>query len=72
MFVMVGTLDDGSRARVRPDVHIFTETKAAWVDLEGEKERGVGVYEVYYERGEVWSTESIERRERALAEPKVD
>ncbi|KAF2476492.1 uncharacterized protein BDR25DRAFT_300471 [Lindgomyces ingoldianus] len=68
-FVRVGTLSekDGSKDRVRPDVHIFTSSKMGWVDLSGEVERGAKVYEEYYVREEVWSPESLERR-RVLAE----
>ncbi|KAF1949075.1 hypothetical protein CC80DRAFT_497760 [Byssothecium circinans] len=67
MFVRAGTLDDSCRARVRPDVHIFTGSKVEWVDLAAEKERGVKVYEEYYERGDVWSAASLERREKLVA-----
>lgn len=63
----MGTLDDASRARVRPDVHIYTSTKMEWVDLTAEVERGVPVYEEYYERGEVWRREALERRERMMS-----
>ncbi|KAF2254966.1 hypothetical protein BU26DRAFT_148624 [Trematosphaeria pertusa] len=66
MFVRAGTLEEGSRQRVRPDVHIFTGAKVEWVDLSKEKERGVKVYEEYYEREDVWSEESMERRKKLL------
>ena len=62
-FVRVGTLGEGSRQRVKPDVHIFTDTKVEWVDLKSEAERGAGVYDQFYDRKEVWSPESLERRE---------
>ncbi|KAF2126882.1 hypothetical protein P153DRAFT_368910 [Dothidotthia symphoricarpi CBS 119687] len=62
-FVKVGTLDDESRERVRPDVHIFTSTKLSWVDLTSEKERGVPVMEEYYERSKVWRKDALERSE---------
>lgn len=61
VYVKCGTLDKGSRERVRPDVHIFAETKVEWVDLRGEVERGVRVCEGFYERDEVWSGESLAR-----------
>ncbi|KAH7402545.1 Mss4-like protein, partial [Pyrenochaeta sp. MPI-SDFR-AT-0127] len=66
MFVKVGALDDDSRTRMRPDVHIFTSTKVEWVDLRREEENGVKVYEEYYRREEVWSEESLRRREVLL------
>ncbi|KAF1842375.1 uncharacterized protein K460DRAFT_370343 [Cucurbitaria berberidis CBS 394.84] len=66
MFVKVGSLDDESREMVRPDVHIFTSTKMEWVNLGTEEERGVKVFEEYYPREEVWSQESLKRRERLL------
>lgn len=66
VFVKVGVLEDDSRRRLRPDVHIFTSTKAEWVDLRGEAERGVKVCEEYYQREEVWSEESLRRREALL------
>lgn len=62
MFVRVGTLADGSRQRVRPTVHIFTSTKLEWLDLSAEKERGVKIFEEYYDRDKVWTKESLERR----------
>jgi hypothetical protein len=46
---------------MKPDVHIFTSTKLDWVDLTGEKERGVPIYEGYYRRSEVWSKEANAR-----------
>lgn len=58
VYVKAGSLDDASRARVSPDVHIFADSKVAWVDLRGEVERGVGVFEEFYERDEVWSVEA--------------
>ncbi|KAF2192262.1 glutathione-dependent formaldehyde-activating, GFA [Zopfia rhizophila CBS 207.26] len=58
-FVRVGTLEEGSRQRVKPDVHIYTNTKMEWVDLSAV---GVPVCEEYYEREDVWSKESLKRR----------
>ncbi|KAF9698885.1 hypothetical protein EKO04_003234 [Ascochyta lentis] len=66
VYVKTGTLDRQSRGRVRPDVHIFTSTKAAWVDLRGEVERGVRVCEEFYDREEVWSRESLARFEKLI------
>lgn len=60
-FVKVGTLAEGSRQRVRPDVHIFTSTKVEWVDLSSERERGVPVFEEYYQKPDVWCADSLER-----------
>lgn len=61
-FVKAGTLRDGSRQRVRPDLHIFTSTKADWLDLSKEAERGVPIFEEYYDKEMVWSKEALERR----------
>ena len=66
MFVKIGTLADGSRQRVRPDVHIYTSTKVEWVDLQKEEERGIKVYEGYYQREDVWSESSLQRRTKLL------
>ncbi|KAH7069858.1 Mss4-like protein [Paraphoma chrysanthemicola] len=57
----VGTLDEESKRRVRPDVHIFTSTKMEWVDLESERARGIKIVDEYYDRNEVWSKESLDR-----------
>ena len=67
VFVKVGTLDAGSRGRVRPDVHIFASEKVDWMDMRGEVERGVKVYEGFYEHEDVWSKESLERRDKLRA-----
>ncbi len=56
-FIRVGTLDNPDV--LPPDVHIFTQSKQPWVDLSG----AVRVYSEYYEREEVWSQESLARRE---------
>ena len=65
-YVKAGTLDEESFKRVVAGdrVHIFTSTKPQWVDLEHEKEKGVGVFEEYYVQKEVWSKEALERRAR--------
>jgi hypothetical protein len=60
-FVRAGTLDDESRKRVKPDVHIYTSTKLDWVDLTSEKERGVPIFEKSFQRSQVWRKEANER-----------
>jgi len=56
-FVRAGTLDDP--ASVRPDVHIFTRSKADWVTLPDD----VPAFEVFYdEPADVWSPAGLERR----------
>jgi hypothetical protein len=67
VFVKAGTLDDASRQQVKPDVHIFTDTKLDWVDLDAEKKRGVAVCEGFYKHEDVWSEESLERRVKLRA-----
>ena len=59
-FVRVGTLDNPDL--LPPDVHIFTESKQPWVVLP----TGAKVFAEYYERENVWSAESLERREALL------
>jgi hypothetical protein len=56
-FVRVGTLDEAGR--LPPDVHIFTDSKQPWVVLPA----GARVFGQYYKSGEVWSRESLARRE---------
>ncbi|ORY09839.1 Mss4-like protein [Clohesyomyces aquaticus] len=60
-YVRVGTLDDESKERTKPDVHIFTSTKMDWVDLSGEKARGVPIFEESYRRIHVWRNDANER-----------
>ena len=60
-YVKAGTLDDESRSSIRPTGHIFTSTKVKWVDLTGERERGVPVVRERYERRGVWSEEANAR-----------
>ena len=55
-FVRVGTLDDPDR--FPPDVHIFTESKQPWINLQGE----TPVCKRYYDTAEQWPAESLERR----------
>ena len=54
-FVRGGTLDEPSS--VAPDIHIFTKSKLPWVTLP----EGVPAVEVYYDSGELWPAESLER-----------
>ncbi|KAF2691799.1 hypothetical protein K458DRAFT_411509 [Lentithecium fluviatile CBS 122367] len=63
-YVRAGTLDDEGKKRVRPDAHIFTSTKMDWVDLTGEKERGLPIFEASYKRKEAWGKEANERFNR--------
>ncbi len=59
-FIRVGTLDEPDR--LPPDVHIFTATKQPWVLLPA----GARVFAGYYEREDVWSAESLQRRAALL------
>ncbi len=59
-FVRVGTLDDPDR--FPPDIHIHTASKQPWLSLPAEA-RAVPEY---YRASEVWSADSLARRE-ALA-----
>ncbi|KAF2501834.1 glutathione-dependent formaldehyde-activating, GFA, partial [Lophium mytilinum] len=55
-YVRVGTLE----AEVRPDIHIYTRSKKAWVGLEG----GVPAVEEFYDKEGFWPEESLERLRR--------
>jgi hypothetical protein len=59
-FVRVGALDDPDR--LQPDIHIYTESKQPWVVIPA----GARAVPQYYRRSEVWSAESLARRERLL------
>ncbi|TLZ34240.1 MAG: GFA family protein [Gammaproteobacteria bacterium] len=59
-FVRVGTLDDPDC--LQPDIHIYTESKQPWVVIPA----GARAVSQYYRRSEVWSAESLARRERLL------
>jgi len=59
-FVRVGTLDNPEI--LPPDIHIFTTSKQAWVQLPAE----TPAVPEYYERDAYWSAESLARRERLL------
>jgi hypothetical protein len=60
-FVRVGTLDEPDR--FPPDVHIYTQSKQPWVVLP----RGARAFSEYYQSREVWSADSLARREALLA-----
>jgi hypothetical protein len=53
----VGTLDEPDY--FPPDVHIYTESKQPWVVLPA----GARTFNQYYNSREVWSAESLARRE---------
>lgn len=55
VLLCAGSLDDP--AQVAPDVHIFTRSKAPWLQLP----QDARVYEAYYKTNEVWSPESLAR-----------
>lgn len=59
-FLRVGTLDDPTKTP--PDIHIFTSSKQPWVLLDN----SVPIKEEFYERNEIWSKESIARREKLI------
>jgi hypothetical protein len=56
-FVRVGTLDEPDRCP--PDVHIFTSSKQAWLVLP----EGARAFAEYYSARQVWTAESLARRE---------
>jgi hypothetical protein len=60
-FIRVGTLDEPGRCP--PDVHIYTSSKQAWVQLPTD----VPVVDEYYVTKDVWSRESLARRDALLA-----
>ena len=80
VFVRASTLDE--RARIVPDVHIFTRSKLPWVRLPaGEPAGEVGTgspsvgsttgkparsFEVYYDMKKEWPAESLARRAAIL------
>ena len=61
LFVRAGTLDDASE--IGPDVHIYTQTKLAWLTLPND----VPSFEAFYELSKVWPAESLERFRRNVA-----
>jgi hypothetical protein len=54
-FVRGGTLDDPRG--VTPDVHIYTRSKVAWLDLSD----SAPAFDVYYDTKALWPPESLER-----------
>ncbi len=54
-FIRVGTLDNPDV--LAPDIHIFTSTKQAWVNLEG----AALIVAEYYSKKDFWPAESLER-----------
>jgi hypothetical protein len=63
-FVRVGTLDEPDL--LPPDVHIFTASKQPWLVLPPD----VPAFEEYYERDELWPSESLARRQALL--PRIE
>ena len=59
-FVRVGSLDNPDL--LPPDVHIFTASKQPWVQLPASAK----AFPEYYEREQVWSVSSLERRKALL------
>jgi hypothetical protein len=59
-FLRVGTLDNPYE--VEPDVHIYIDSKLPWVRLP----EGARSFGGYYEIGDVWPEESLERRKSYL------
>lgn len=57
-FVRVGTLEEAGR--LPPDIHIFTSSKLAWLDLP----RGAPAVAEYYDLKKTWPPESLERLTR--------
>jgi hypothetical protein len=58
LFVRVGTLDTPSA--LKPDVHIFTRSKAPWLTLPTEVRKFEGAYQL----NKVWPAEKLERLSR--------
>lgn len=61
-FVRVGTLDRPDTCP--PDIHIFTSTKQAWLELP----EGVRQVAEYYRRSQTWTAASLERYQRATGQ----
>ncbi len=59
-FVRAGTLDDPGA--IKPDVHIYTESKLPWVKLP----EGARVFEQFYNVPEVWSDQARARAKAAF------
>ncbi|MEC9347790.1 MAG: GFA family protein [Pseudomonadota bacterium] len=54
-FIRVGTLDDPGA--LPPDIHIFTATRLAWVQLPD----GVPAVPEFYDRADIWSADALKR-----------
>jgi len=65
-FIRVGTLDDPDLCP--PDIHIYTESKQAWVVIPD----GAARVERYYDAREHWRPDSIERYKALRATSKGD
>jgi hypothetical protein len=59
-FVRVGTLDNPDL--LPPDIHIFTDSRQAWVELP----TATPVVAQYYEREQYWPAQSLARYQRLL------
>ena len=59
-FVRVGTLDEPGA--LRPDIHIYTRSKAPWLTLP----KGTPAFRDYYDAKKVWSKASLARLKAAL------
>ena len=59
-FVRVGTLDEPGA--LRPDIHIYTRAKAAWLRLP----KGTPAFREYYDVKKVWPEKSLRRLQAAL------
>lgn len=59
-FVRVGTLDEPDR--LPPEIHIFTSTKQAWLQIPA----GTPAVAGYYDREKYWSAESLARSRAIL------
>jgi len=60
VLLRAGTLDDP--AAITPDVHIFTRSKAPWLELP----EGARVFAAFYKIDEVWPPESLARWRQLL------
>jgi hypothetical protein len=59
-FVRVGTLDDPNA--FKPDAHIFTRSKVAWVTIPPDQKS----FDIFYVLKEEWTPALLERRAGAL------
>jgi hypothetical protein len=66
LFVRGGTLDEPRE--IRPDVHIYTRSKVAWVALPD----SVPAFEVYYDSKALWPAASLDRLRTALTRAERD